>query len=265
VETATFLQTQRVFTLDQAVRALNPPGGRRAALARLKYYLQTNRLKAVTRGVYATVPPGTDPERFQPDRYLAAAAVRPDGVFSHHAALELLGAAHSEWTTCSLFTKKRRPPLSLDGVRIEFLAFPPGLLRARQAQLGTRKVERLNFTLKVTGPERTLVDGFRQPARVGGVEELVESAAGFSVLDLKLLRRLLEAYAEKTLWAAVGWFLERYQKTFFAPPDFLESLESRRPKSAQYLLRGQRGGTLLRRWNLILPEAVAKAGEPDER
>src|SRR2546427_1547949 len=32
---------------------------------------------------------------------------------------------------------------------------------------------------------------------VGGLQELVESAAGFGVLDLALLRKLLETYGEK--------------------------------------------------------------------
>lgn len=50
--------------------------------------------------------------------------------------------------------------------------------------------------LRVTGPERTLIDGFRRPDLVGGLPELVESAAGFPVMDLPLLFDLLEAHAQ---------------------------------------------------------------------
>ena len=41
--------------------------------------------------------------------------------------------------------------------------------------------------------------------------------------------------------------------------------ERRRPRSPQYLERGTRGGVLASRWNLILPEVLVSAGEPNER
>lgn len=67
------------------------------------------------------------------------------------------------------------------------------------------------------------------------------------------------------LWAATGWFLERFQKTFHVPDPILARMERRRPRSKQYLERGRRGGILAKRWNLILPKEVFELGEPDER
>ena len=66
----------------------------------------------------------------------------------------------------------------------------------------------------------------------------MESATGLAVLDLELLWRVLAAYGEKGLFAAVGWFLERQQRALFVPDDFLRRLEKHRPKSPHYLLRG---------------------------
>ena len=92
----------------------------------------------------------------------------------------------------------------------------------KQAQeTGVRQVRREGQAVNCTGPERTLVDGFRQPRWVGGLSELVESASGFGVLDLDLLEQVLLAYDQRTLWAAVGWFLERYQERFFVPDQYL--------------------------------------------
>jgi hypothetical protein len=178
--------------------------------------------------------------------------------------LELLGAAHSDWNVCSLFTDRRRTKLELKRVEIRFLAHPSALLRKGLVELATRKVERLGRLLRVTSPERTLVDGFRQQKLVGGLSELIESAAGFGVLDLDLLREILEAYEQKALWAAVGWFLERYQSTFYVPPEYLVLLESRRPVSPHYLPRSERSGKLARRWNLVLPINILHRGEPNE-
>jgi len=264
MDTQTFLQTHPVFGLAQAAEALGFEDGKRRAVERFKHYLGTGRLKLVAREVYATVPPGLEARAFQPDRYLVAVAARPDAVFSHHAALELLGAAHSDWNVCTAFTQQRRPPLELVNVTVRFLS-PPSVFPRRQAlTLGVRRVDRLGQSLAVTGPERTLLDGFRQPQFVGGLAELVESAAGFGVLDLDLLERLLRTYRQRALWAAAGWFLERHQRTFFVPDSYLTKLERQRPKAAQYLVRSQRGGVMATRWNLILPPELTRGREPNE-
>ena len=257
-----FFQRRPVFRLEEFAHHLG--SSQQKALDRLKYHLKRSSLITLERGLYALVPPGVPPARFQPDRYLVAAAARPDSIFSHHSALELLGAAHSDWNVCTVFTGRRRRQLSLGNVDIRFLAHPTVLVRKRLEHLGTRQVERLGFLLEVTGPERTLVDGFRQPRLVGGLSELVESAAGFGVLDLELLKRVLAAFGQKSLWAALGWFLEKHRETFFVPKEFLSFLEKRRPRVPQYLPRRKRSGVLVARWNLVLPHDVAQEGEPDE-
>ena len=81
---------------------------------------------------------------------------------------------------------------------------------------------------------------------------------------MKLLEKVLERYDLATLWAAAGWFLERYHTTFRPPEKLLARCERNRPASPHYLARRERGGTLARRWNLYLPAAVME-GEPDER
>ena len=250
------MQAHEVFTLRDLSKALRLSP--RAALDRVKYHRHLGRLKTVTKGVYAAVPTGHDVRNFHPDRFLVAATIRPDAIFSHHAALELLGAAHSDWNVCTVFTTSLRPPVSVGSVEIRFLNHPPALVRKGLERLGTREEPRLRVTLRITGPERTLLDGFRQPRWAGGPEELVESATGLGTLDLKLLLRLLEAYDEKLLWGATGWFLERYQRQFFVPLGYLTTLEKRRPKSPHYLLRSQRGGVMASRWNVILPESVMR-------
>jgi len=49
------------------------------------------------------------------------------------------------------------------------------------------------------------------------------------------------------------------------PDACLQRLERFRPSSPRYLLRDDRGGALVRRWNLILPEQLTRMSEPDER
>ncbi len=264
MDTSTFLQTHRVFNLDEAVRVLAASGGRKATLERLKYSVARGKLKKLARGVYASVPPGVEPAKFQPDRFLVAAALRPDAVFSHYSALELLGAAHSEWRLCTAYSTRRSQTFDLGGLELRFLTYPKSLLRHQAVELGTRTIHQLNRELHVTGPEGTLIDGFRRPDLVGGLAEFVESVAGFSVLELPLLFELLDAFGQKGLWAAVGWFLDTYRTTFYVSDADLAIIDKQVPKAPLYLARDQRGGVLVRRWNLIVPDTLVEGKEPDE-
>jgi predicted transcriptional regulator of viral defense system len=265
VTTAEFLATHPVFSLPEATEALAPAGGTRGAVERLKYHVKNGRLRRVARGVYAVVPRDVEAARFSPDAFLVADAIRPEGVFCHHSALQLLGAAHSVWNQVTLYTHSRRPPLLLDGLTLRFLDPPKQLAAPGERTFATRRVEHRGRVLCVTGPERTLVEGLRRPDLAGGLEELVVSAGGFPVLDLPLLEDVLRRFGERKLWAAAGWFLERFQSTFHVPDATLQRLERLRPDSARYLLRDSRGGTLAKRWNLIVPEELTRRGEPDER
>jgi predicted transcriptional regulator of viral defense system len=263
LKTLDFFAENPVFSLDEAATKLDAPRGRIGIVERLKYYLKTGRLKLITRAIYAVVPYGSLAPGFQPDPFLVAAAIRPDAIFSYHSALELLGSAHSIWNQCTLFSARRRPPLVLEHSSIHFLRDPDSLEKDLR-NLGTRKAERRGRLLVITGPERTLIECLRRPALCGGAEELLQSAGGFSILDLDMLDSILRTYDNACLWAAAGWFLERFRQTFHVPDSLLTEMEKHRPKSPQYLERGRRGGILARRWNMILPESIAKGNANDE-
>ena len=262
MKTSHFFAVNPVFSLGEATSALRPASGQSGAVQRLKHHLSAGRLKLVTRGIYAVVPLGAEAKTFEPDPFLVALAVRPDAVFTHHAALELLGTAYSAWDRSTAYTAGRRRSLALAGGSISFLRHPAAM--AQESLLGTRRVERRGRLLTTTGPERTLVESFRWPVLAGGLGELVESASAIPVLDLDLLELLLRRYRLSILWAAAGWFLETHQNTFHVPEQVLDRFASHRPKSPQYLARGIRGGTLLPRWNVIVPESLTRRGEPDE-
>jgi len=265
VTTSEFFAQNPVFSLDRAARELAPPGGRAGTVERLKHHLASGRIRLVARGLYAVVPPGTASEALRPDPFLVAVAARPDATFSHHAALELLGAAHSVWNECTAYTTSRRRPLELEGTTIRFLELPEAMKRRSRHRLGIRKIERRGRLLETTGPERTLVEGLRRPRFAGGLEELLLSARGFPTLDLDLLDEVLARYDTANLWAATGWFLERTVETFHVGEEVLARHAARVPASPQYLARGRRGGVLHRRWNLIVPAELERLWESGAR
>ncbi len=245
-----------VFTLDDVVQAFDNQKTRREVVAYLKYHLKTGRLKHISREIYASVPAGIEPDHFIPDVFLVMHAIRPDSLIAHHGALELLGVAHSAWKDYSAWTQFRRNKLTIGNANIRYILDPHPAWSSNARLIGTQKVERQGSLLCVTSPERTLVEGFRRPALVGGIEELVWSASGFAILDLQLLESILKIYDLSKLWAAVGWFLEAHQKAFFVPDNLLEQCSRHKPKSPLYLIRDQQRGRIFKRWNLIIPEAM---------
>lgn len=260
-----FLTANPVFSLEGLARVAGGRDPRARARERVKYYAETGRVRRLARELYAEVPAGAKADSFAPDPILVAAALRDDAVFSHHSALELLGAAHSDWNVCTAYTAGTPSSVRWGSHTARLLAAPTRALSERWSTLGVRSVQRSGRTLRVTGPERTLVEGFRQLRWVGGLAELSESAGGFASLDLKVLREVLTAYDKRSLWAAAGWFLERHAKAFYVTPEVLAEFERHRPKAKHYLPRGMRGGVLATRWNLILPPSLAAesaAGEP---
>jgi hypothetical protein len=100
---------------------------------------------------------------------------------------------------------------------------------------------------------------------VGGLQELINSASGFAVLDLGLLQEILQCYSTANLWAATGWFLERFRQSFHVTGRVLDRMGQRCPRAPQYLERHRRDGMLAARWNLLLPKWLVILGEPDER
>lgn len=159
------------------------------------------------------------------------------------------------------FSNRKRNSIEIGHVKIKFLNTPESL--NDDPYLGTVNVYRMNIALRVTGRERTLVEGFRKPVHSGGLEEHIESISGFGVLDLDLLKLILKVYNQKKLWASVGWFLSRNTERFGISEDYIGEFESHRPSSPQYLSSQQRTGQLHNRWNLIIPESLNERFEGD--
>ncbi len=265
-KTDEFFLRHPVFSLGTFRRAGEQHGLTRTALAeRVKYGLERGRLKLLAKRLYAVVPPGVPTDGFTPDRLLVPGALAADAVLAYHSALEVLGFAHSVYRDVYYLTTRPRKILTLSDARVRAL-LPPKALRARQSEaFGVESRERLGVKVRVTGPERTLVDCFAAPRYAGGLEEVMESAEAISALDLEALAAYLDLLDERRLFAILGFFLERQEQRFFVPPPFLERLERARPASKVYLDKHQRGGRLLRRWNLIVPERWATRVESGRR
>jgi len=258
-----FLAVNPVFDLHR-VRVAFPDSSSTAALKRVRRAMVSGKVKRLQKDLFAAIPAGAMPKTYGPDRFLVMLTLRPDAIFCGHSALELLGASHSTSNLCLAYTSGRRASLDLEGVSLSALANPAPLERRGSSRLGVESGDRLGQVVHLTGRERTLVDGFWMPGRVGGLEELVRSANGFPVLNFELVLRVLDAYASPRLYACTGWFLDRNREQFYVDDEILSHLRARRPASPKYMARHSGEATFDAHWNLMVPNVLLRGGEDVE-
>jgi predicted transcriptional regulator of viral defense system len=253
--TEQFLARNPVFTLDVFAREVGASELAGTAYRHLDYYVGVGRLRRVRSGLYAVVPAGLESEHFTPDPYLVASAAGRGAPLGYHAALELLGVGHSVFHTVTVVGDKWAKAFEFDATRVEFVKAPTSLRAAGRLDLGVTSVRHLGQNLSITGRERTLVDCLLHPGRAGGLEEVLNSLNGFGVVDMQALEEYLQALNVRRAWAVTGYYLEK-RAQLFVPEEALRRLATQIPKSRQYWVRDERGGTLAKRWNLIVPEVV---------
>jgi predicted transcriptional regulator of viral defense system len=138
-------------------------------------------------------------------------------------------------------------------------------LRARHAEdFGVEVRERAGVKLRVTGPERTLVDCLTTLRYAGGLEEVLQSLRGVPAYDLDRLADYLDVLEQRRAFAIVGAYLEQEAERLFVPPAYLSRLAKKVPRSPMYLARTQEGGRFLRRWNLVVPRHWRREGSAVE-
>ena len=147
------LARDRVLTTEDLSKVLRT--SRRHA-ARLAFSLkQRGFLTSVQRGLYASVPLEADPQRFQPDPFLAVNRAFGGGfAFSHFSALALMGGEETVRKTVHVSgqdVRPRRRTLGSYSLHVHSIS-------SKDWQTATMRVRRGGEMLLVTTPARTLVD-----------------------------------------------------------------------------------------------------------
>ena len=255
-QTEQFFAEHPVFTLEQFAATVGRNVSTDVSYRHLAYFARAGRVKRVRNALYAVVPPGAAVEAYTPDPYLVAAAAGRGAPLGYHTALELLGVAHSMFRTKTVVSRHRSSSFVFGDYQVDFVSPPTALVQSASLDLGVTSVAYGATRVTITGRERALVDCLTQPARAGGLEEVLNSVTGFGVVELAGVDSYLQALDMRRAWAVTGYFLEKRQAHLFVPDEVLTRWEEERPRSRQYWLRGQRGGFLAKRWNLVVPEFV---------
>ncbi len=223
----------------------------------LKQHVAAGNLLNVRRGLYARVPEGADAATFRVDPYLLASRLTADAVIAYHSALQLLGKAHSQSQRLTYLSAHRAKPFTFQDTEFVPVLAPAALRELPDLGGGLREERRHGLVVRVTGYERTLVDVLDAPEHGGGWEEIWRSLEGIEFLDLDFVVDYALRIGSALTAARVGFFLEQHKDDLLVEDRHLEALRARAPTQPRYFERRHRkGGKLVPRWNLIVPEQV---------
>jgi len=248
-----------VLTLDELLRNLDEGYSpkKRSRESLVAYHQREGRLLRIRRGLYAVVPPGTSPEDCPVDPYLVAAKSADDAVLAYHTALEVHGKAHSVFERFFFQSNKPLRPSTFRTCRFECVLFPKALRDKGNQHFATTTVDRAGLEVRVASLERTLVDLLDRPDLGGGWEEIWRSLESVEYFDLDLVVDYVKLLANRTTAAKVGYYLQQHAETLMVEDRHLNPLRQLRPKQPHYLERGK-SGRLVRDWNIVVPESLAK-------
>jgi len=230
---------------------------KRSREALLSYHLREGHLIRVRRGLYAVVPPGSDPETCPVDPYLVPAKSADDAVLAYHTALEVHGKAHSVFERYCFQSNKPLRPTMFRTYRFECVLFPKVLRAKGKQHFATKTVERSGLEIRVASLERTLVDLLDRPDLGGGWEEIWRSLESVEYFDLDLVVAYVKLLANRTTAAKVGYYLQQHAETLMVEERHLDPLRELCPKQPHYIERGK-SGRLVRGWNLVVPESLVR-------
>lgn len=221
----------------------------------LQYYVKTERLLNVRRGLYAVVPPSISPQEMLLDGYCVAGKATPDSVLGYHTALELHGIAYSVFNRFMFLTAQKSKPFEFQTHWFQSVMIPKAL--KTQSEIGVATIERQGVTLRVTTPERTFVDVIDRVSLSGGWEEVVRSINNMAVLNVDEVVHYCLLLDNRHLASKVGFFLEQRKGAFTVEPQQLQLLQARIPETPQ-CLTGTHHETcrLVKKWNLMVPDSV---------
>ena len=227
------------FTKDDVVKLAGSEG---AAHSLLYDYTRNRLIERVRRNLYAAVSLETK----QPvaNRYVIASHLAPDACVSHHSAFEVYGYANQVYYEVYVQTELRFTDFEYNGATYR-----------RVSPRISDGVTKWNGNVRVTTPERTVIDSINDFEKIGGLEELLRCIELIPSLDPMMLLKYLDAYGNGFLYQKVGYILEQFQDTTGLPQDFFAECRSKCSQSKRYLYSGVQsdGAVYHEKWRLFAP------------
>lgn len=253
MDMSAFFYEHPIFTLEEFLEWRSNQGtkNKQSAYKAIQYYVTSDKLKRLRKGLYAVVPPNTTADHYTIDPYLLAGKIASDAVLAYHTALELHGIAYSVFEQFTFITTFKISPFEYDQQ-----LFRPVVIK-KPITIGIETVNRQGINIKITTISRTFVDVLDHIELSGGFEEVCRSIENIAILNIDEIIAYCLKKNNARLAAKVGYFLEQRQGAFKVPEIQLKKLLTLKPKSPQYLSKNLHNDCrLIKKWNLMMPSFI---------
>ncbi len=231
----------------------------------LDQHVHSGNIIRIRRGMYASISRGRDPQKANVDPYLIASSLTDDSVVAYHSALQFHSLAYSIWDKYYCFVRRQIEKYSSRGIEIIPVLLPKTARNRPDMGGGIKEMPYMGGVVRVTTLERTLVDAFESPEKMGGWEEIWRSLEAAEFFDIDAIFEHASLLASDVAMARIGFYLEQHREQLMLEEKHIKLFESRRLVRPTYFDRRQHGGRFVSRWNLIVPLKIINKGweEPD--
>jgi predicted transcriptional regulator of viral defense system len=267
-----FFALHKVFNIKELANALSMSKGssvKNSTLYNLlAYHQEQNHILHIRRGLYYSIPKGSDPNHCSVDPFLVASKMAEDAVLAYRTALDLHGKLHTVQSEFVYLSKKRvMAPFVFQDIMYKAVSMPSALKASNNETFGVQSINRLGQEILVTTLERTLVDTLDRPYLCGSWEEIWLSLESIEYFDLDQVFAYALLLGNATTIAKLGFFLESHREELMITEDYLEKLRKHCPLKPHYLERNpKQPQKMITKWNLIVPLSLINREweEPNE-
>jgi predicted transcriptional regulator of viral defense system len=254
--TRDYLENHPVFTLEEYMAAVDPSTAPSTRETNLRNAVARGQARRLARGLYASNV-GASRDR-TPLPALVASRGAADSVLSHHTALDVLGVAHSVSRLVVFASCHRVESFDVDGYRFRRVAPPRALGTSPGPTHATMMARAGDELVRVTGPERTLVDCLMRPDLGGGLEEVLRSVGGLLNVDGGVVADYVQLLRSPAAGARAGWLLEMMVDQWHTDRDVLARLRSLAGRGPYGLLPASDGREteFVAGWRLYVPKGL---------
>lgn len=251
-----------LISIDEAAAVLDLPRDR--VSAKLASLARRGWLQRARRGLYLVAPLEAQPshESIAEDPWVLAAEVFFPCYIGGWSAAEYWGLTEQLFRTTLVVTAR-----SARAKEATLLGHDFRLFRVSSSRLdGTVAVWRGADRVPTSGPERTIVDGLRNPELCGGVRHIVEILTEYRAsehYDLEALLRTATDWANGAAWKRLGYLFESLWPTEADVVSYAGEQISSGIIQLDPAVR--RRGPIVRRWNLRANVPVAAAPPEGDR
>jgi predicted transcriptional regulator of viral defense system len=242
------------FRISDVMKLLSIPYGKATHL--LAYWAATGWLTRIKKGLYSTVPLGTESPKLRvEDPWIVANEVFQPCFIGGWSACEHWGFTEQIFDSIVVFTSQR---VRQSKVKIQQTTFILKFVSQKKS-FGTKTIWRQQTKIKISDPARTIVDILNAPYIGGGMKHVAIIVANYFESESRDDDRLIDYMKQmknKTLYKRLGYLIETLE---LDAGNLLKVCEKNISKGYSVFDPSiLNKGKILRRWNLRINVQIDK-------